>query len=88
MSISPSYEYKHATITVYCLETMHLDDEELKVDFLHEMSHALVAPMASGKRRVKDEEHAVTDIALALFYMEKKGYDDGLRKASDSTQAS
>lgn len=78
MSIAPLWEYKTATVTVYCLETKELEDDDLKIDFLHEMAHALVAPMAEKARR-KDEEVAVTDIAIALFFMEKHGYEKGLR---------
>ena len=78
MAINPLWEYKSATITVFCIETKELSDDDLKVDFLHELSHALVAPMAEKARR-KEEEVAVTDIALALFFMEKHGYEKGLK---------
>lgn len=87
MSINPLWEYKSATITIHCIETKELSDEELKLDFLHELSHALVAPMAEKARR-KDEEVAVTDIALALLYMEKHGFEKGVKDAKNHPKAS
>lgn len=70
MSINPLWEYKDALLTVFCLETERLNEEELAVTVLHELCHALVAPL-SQKRKYKEEEFVVTELALAFYNIEK-----------------
>lgn len=66
--IRPSWEYRNATIDIFMMNLVDVSDEMLEYTILHELCHAMVAPIAGKETRIEDEEAVVTDLGKAFFY--------------------
>lgn len=82
-AIDALWEYKKATITIWCASVHDLADTALEQAVLHELLHCMVCEMRDwrpGKTRRKHEERVVVQLCDAFWNTRRAGYDVGFKK--------
>ncbi len=82
-AIDTLWEYKKATITIWCASVRDLDDTALEKAVLHELLHCTVCEMRDwrpGKTHRKHEERVVVQLCDAFWDTRRAGYDVGFNK--------